>query len=180
MHSMDNTDPAALTLRRAGLADWTALAGTDPIAAAGDEARRASIRRWCEAGLVTLAAAARGPVGYAVLEYTFFEQGFLTLLSVAPDARRQGVATRLLTAIEAECATPKLFTSANVSNQPMQRLLLKAGWQPAGLVHGLDDGDPELFYLCPSANLSRSSTLRTFPDTVIGKESRIRTRLGTL
>ncbi|GAA2761213.1 hypothetical protein GCM10010103_02540 [Streptomyces paradoxus] len=53
--------------------------------------------------------------------------------------------------------TPKLFTSANISSLR-----------------------PELFYLCPSANLSRSSTLRTFPDTVIGKESRIRTRAGTL
>ncbi len=55
----------------------------------------------------------------------------------------------------------------------MQQLLLKSGWRPAGLVHGLDEGDPELFYLCPSEKLSRSSTLRTFPDTVIGKESRI-------
>nr|WP_237556417.1 GNAT family N-acetyltransferase [Streptomyces sp. SID5464] len=93
-------------------------------------------------------------------------------MTVAPAARRQGVATRLLTAVEATCITPKLFTSTNVSNQPMQHLLLRAGWQPTGLVHGLDDGDPELFYLCPPANLSRSSTLRTFPDTVIGKESR--------
>ncbi|MFD5156819.1 GNAT family N-acetyltransferase [Streptomyces hawaiiensis] len=177
---MGDTDPGALTLRRADPADWTALAGTDPIAAGGDQARRASLRRWCAGGLVTPAEAAPGPVGYAVLEYTFFEQGFLTLLTVAPGARRQGVATRLLTAVEAECATPKLFTSANVSNQPMQRLLLAAGWQPAGLVHGLDEGDPELFYLCPPEKRSRSSTLRTFPDTVIGKESRIRTPLGTL
>ncbi|MFF5515730.1 GNAT family N-acetyltransferase [Streptomyces coeruleorubidus] len=130
------------------------------------------MRRWCEQGRALLAEDARGPVGYAVLEYTFFEQGFLTLLTVAPAARRQGVATRLLTAVEAACTTPKLFTSTNVSNQPMQQLLLRARWQPAGLVHGLDDGDPELFYLCPPANLSRSSTLRTFPDTVIGKESR--------
>ncbi|WP_346345585.1 GNAT family N-acetyltransferase [Streptomyces sp. SID5643] len=177
---MDDTHPCAPALRRAEPADWTALAETDALAASGDQGRRASIRRWCSAGLVTLAEDARGPVGYAVLEYTFFEQGFLTLLTVAPGARRQGVATHLLAAVEAACTTPKLFTSANVSNQPMHRLLLTAGWQPAGLVHGLDDGDPELFYLCPSANLSRSSTLRTFPDTVIGKESRIRTRAGTL
>ncbi|MFJ7630855.1 hypothetical protein ACIQZN_30680 [Streptomyces sp. NPDC097595] len=43
--------------------------------------------------------------------------------------------------------TPKLFTSTNVSNQPMQRLLQRAGWTPAGLLHGLDEDDPELFYL---------------------------------
>ncbi|MFF9804593.1 GNAT family N-acetyltransferase [Streptomyces coeruleorubidus] len=169
---MGDIESGTLAVRHAEPPDHTALTGTDPIAAAGDRARRASIRRWCEQGRALLAEDARGPVGYAVLEYTFFEQGFLTLLTVAPAARRQGVATRLLTAVEAACATPKLFTSTNVSNQPMQQLLLRAGWQPAGLVHGLDDGDPELFYLCPPANLSRSSTLRTFPDTVIGKESR--------
>ncbi|MBB3075000.1 GNAT family N-acetyltransferase [Streptomyces violarus] len=170
---MGDIEPGALVLRRAEPADRTALAGTDPIAAAGDPTRRASIRRWCEQGLALLAEDSRGPVGYGVLEYTFFEQGFLTLLTVVPGARRQGVATRLLTAVEAACTTPKLFTSTNVSNQPMQQLLLKSGWRPAGLVHGLDEGDPELFYLCPSENLSLSSTLRTFPDTVIGKESRI-------
>ncbi|MFF7307897.1 GNAT family N-acetyltransferase [Streptomyces sp. NPDC008137] len=169
---MGDIEPGSLALRRAERADWTALAEADPIAAAGDPARRASIRRWCEQGRALLAEHTHGPVGYGVLEYTFFEQGFLTLLTVAPGARRQGVAARLLTAVEAACTTPKLFTSTNVSNRPMRHLLLKAGWQPAGLVHGLDEGDPELFYLCPSENLSRSSTLRTFPDTVIGKESR--------
>ncbi|GAA2382403.1 GNAT family N-acetyltransferase [Streptomyces coeruleofuscus] len=169
---MGDIEPGTLVVRHAEPPDHTALTGTDPLAAAGDRARRASIRRWCEQGRALLAEDARGPVGYAVLEYTFFEQGFLTLLTVAPAARRQGVATRLLAAVEAACTTPKLFTSTNFSNQPMQQLLLRAGWQPAGLVHGLDDGDPELFYLRPPANLSRSSTLRTFPDTVIGKESR--------
>lgn len=172
MRTMGDIEPGTIVVRRAEPSDHTALTETDPIAAAGDRGRRASIRRWCEQGHALLAEDARGPVGYGVLEYTFFEQGFLTLLTVAPAARRQGVATRLLAAVEAACTTPKLFTSTNVSNQPMQQLLLRAGWQPAGLVHGLDDGDPELFYLCPPANLSRSSTLRTFPDTVIGNESR--------
>ncbi|MFB6715807.1 MULTISPECIES: hypothetical protein [unclassified Streptomyces] len=41
-----------------------------------------------------------------------------------------------------------MFTSTNVSNQPMQQLLQRAGWRPVGLLHGLDEGDPELFYLC--------------------------------
>lgn len=86
-------------------------------------------------------------LGYCVVEYTFFEQGFVTMLMVAPSARERGVGHRLLDAVAASCATPKLFTSTNVSNQPMQRLLQRAGWSPVGLVHGLDEGDPELFYL---------------------------------
>lgn len=140
-------------MRRAVAADAEALAGVDSIASEGDPARRASIRRWCGQGSVLLAEDASGPVGYAVLEYTFFEQGFLTLLMVGSRARRRGVGRRLLGAVEAACATPKLFTSANVSNQPMHQLLIGAGWCPAGLVHGLDEGDPELFYFRPENRL---------------------------
>jgi GNAT superfamily N-acetyltransferase len=90
-------------------------------------------------------------LGYSVLGYTFFEQGFITVVMVAPTARRQGVGARLLKATEAACTSAKLFTSANVSNHPMQLLLQRVGWKPVGLLHGLDEGDPELFYLCPGA-----------------------------
>jgi ribosomal protein S18 acetylase RimI-like enzyme len=150
---MDLENPGELVVRRAEASDWTGLANIDSIAAAGDHERGMSIRRWCEQGLVLLAKDASGPLGYSVLEYTFFEQGFVTMLMVAPTARRQGVGTHLLRATEAACTTPKLFTSTNVSNQPMQRLLQFVGWSPVGLLHGLDEGDPELFYLRPSIRL---------------------------
>lgn len=142
-------------VRRADASDRPALAGIDSVAAAGDGARRDSIRRWCESGVVLLAedsSAPDGPstpLGYAVLEYTFFEQGFLTLLMIAPAARRRGVGARLLGAAETACTAPKLFTSTNVSNHPMRGLLSRAGWQRAGILHGLDEGDPELFFRCP-------------------------------
>lgn len=105
--------------------------------------------RWCEQDSVLLTEDASGPVGYGVLAYTFFEQGFITMLMVAPTARRQGVGARLLKAAEVACTSPKLFTSTNVSNHPMQLLLQRAGWSAVGLLQGLDEGDPELFYLCP-------------------------------
>ena len=150
---MDDENLSGLLVGRADASDWTALAKIDSVVAAGDHARRDSIRRWCEHGLVLMARDVSGPLGYSVLEYTFFEQGFVTMLTVAPSARRRGVGTHLLTAVEATCTTPKLFTSTNVSNHPMQRLLQRAGWHPAGLLHGLDEGDPEIFYLCPSTRL---------------------------
>ncbi|MEE1759788.1 hypothetical protein [Streptomyces sp. SP18BB07] len=65
----------------------------------------------------------------------------------------QGVGTHLLKATEARCTTPKLFTSTNVSNHPMQRLRQFGGRSPVGLLHGLDEGDPELFYRCPNIRL---------------------------
>jgi GNAT superfamily N-acetyltransferase len=138
------------TVRPAGATDRVGLCELDSTAATGDEARRSSIRRWCERGSALVAEDASGPLGYAVLEYTFFEQGFVTMLMVAPSARRRGVGRRLLDEVAAVCTTPKLFTSTNVSNHPMQRLLQHAGWRPVGLLHGLDENDPELFYLCPA------------------------------
>ncbi|MFG3253414.1 GNAT family N-acetyltransferase [Streptomyces sp. NPDC048172] len=150
---MDVENLSGLHVTRADPSDWAALAGIDSVAAAGDLARRDGIRRWCEHGVALIARDSSGPVGYSVLEYTFFEQGFVTMLMVAPDARRRGVGARLLTATETVCATAKLFTSTNVSNHPMQQLLQHADWHPVGLLHGLDEGDPELFYLCPRARL---------------------------
>ncbi|QKW49998.1 GNAT family N-acetyltransferase [Streptomyces buecherae] len=138
--------PDGLWVGRAGPADWAALADIDSVAVAGDAARRDSVRRWCAEETVLVARDASGPLGYAVLEYGFFEQGFVSMLMVAPGARRRGVGARLLAAVEAACAAEKLFTSTNASNHPMQLLLRRSGWLPAGLLHGLDEGDPELFY----------------------------------
>ncbi|MER5987283.1 GNAT family N-acetyltransferase [Streptomyces sp. NPDC001787] len=143
----DAVNPAGIVVRRANDADADALAGIDTVAVEGDGHRRASIREWCRQGLAVVAEDASGPLGYCVVEYTFFEQGFVTMLMVAPSVRGRGVGKRLLDSVAASCTTPKLFASTNVSNQPMQRLLQHAGWSPVGLVHGLDEGDPELFFL---------------------------------
>jgi GNAT superfamily N-acetyltransferase len=64
-------------------------------------------------------------VGYADMAPTFFQQPFVSLLSVHPEQHRQGVASALMQAMETKCLGGKLFTSTNQSNSAMQALLAK-------------------------------------------------------
>lgn len=85
--------------------------------------------------------------GFAVLVDHFFGRAFVELLVVAREARRRGVATKLLAAIASAVRGDRLFTSTNESNAPMRALLAKLGWIPSGRIDNLDDGDPELVFV---------------------------------
>jgi ribosomal protein S18 acetylase RimI-like enzyme len=147
---MNAHDLRPLAVRTGSANDADTLAHLDSVARSDSGERRGSIERWCREGSVLVADAAPWPVGDCVVEYTFFEQGFVTMLMVAEPLRGHGIGERLLRAAAASCLTVKLFTSTNLSNYPMQRLLQRAGWQSVGMVHGLDEDDPEVFYLCTS------------------------------
>jgi N-acetylglutamate synthase-like GNAT family acetyltransferase len=75
-------------------------------------------------------------VGYGVLEYSWYECGFIRLLYVARPHRRRAVASTLLHVMEERCTTPKLFTSTNRANAPMRALLAKHGYAEFGSVPG--------------------------------------------
>ncbi|TDD22604.1 GNAT family N-acetyltransferase [Nonomuraea diastatica] len=145
---MNAHDLRRLTVRAGSAHDADALAHFDSVARSDSGERRGSIERWCREGSVLVADAAPELVGYCVVEYTFFEQGFVTMLMVAEPLRGRGIGERLLRAAAASCLTTKLFASTNLSNHQMQRLLQRVGWRSVGMVHGLDDDDPEVFYLC--------------------------------
>ena len=85
-------------------------------------------------------------VGFAVLG-RFFEYDFLELLFVGPDYRRTGIATQLVGGAEAVAMTGKLFTSTNDSNEAMKELCEKLGFVRSGVLDGLDEDDPEVFYV---------------------------------
>jgi predicted GNAT family acetyltransferase len=86
------------------------------------------------------------PAAYAVISHTFYDNGMIRMLFTHPEHRRCGLASALLRCIEAACRTAKLFTSTNLSNTPMQALLVKHGYTVTGFIDNLDEGDPELVY----------------------------------
>jgi ribosomal protein S18 acetylase RimI-like enzyme len=85
-------------------------------------------------------------IGIAVLEYSFFEHGFISLIYVRPDVRRTGTGETLLRYLVSICQTSKLFSSTNQSNRPMQSLFAKAGFERSGTIYNLDPHDPEIVY----------------------------------
>ncbi len=85
--------------------------------------------------------------GYAVLEYTFYETGFISMLYIHSDWRREHIGSALMKHLESICKTKKVFTSTNLSNLPMQALLAQLEYALSGVIYGLDEGDPELVYV---------------------------------
>ncbi|GLZ76564.1 hypothetical protein Afil01_13710 [Actinorhabdospora filicis] len=125
-------------IRAATSEDVAALSRLDTV---GGPERAAEIAGWVAAGHVRVYDDG-SPRGYTAVTREFFGRPFLAMLMVAAGARGEGVGEALLR----EASSAGTFTSANLSNQPMQRLLARCGWEACGMVHGLDEGDPEVFY----------------------------------
>jgi GNAT superfamily N-acetyltransferase len=125
--------------------DRDSIVAFDRIAQS-DVNRATFIERALLSGACAVADQDGSVVGYAVLEYTFYNQGFVSMLYVAEPARRRGVGRALMREVGARCGTLKLFTSTNESNGPMRALLASLGYVPSGVIHNLEPGDPELVY----------------------------------
>ncbi len=132
-------------IRIATREDSETILAFDLIAQA-DPKRQAFIRLSVEQGYCTVVEFEGQAVAYLIMERNFFGWPFIELVYVHTDYRQYGYATALMRYIEATCASEKLFTSTNLSNLPMQRLLEKLGYSISGVVHNLDEGDPEVFY----------------------------------
>ncbi len=111
-----------------------------------EEERREFIRREVAAGTCFVAVADGEVIGYGVLNYTFYNNGCIDMLYVDSEHRRRGAGAALLRHMELLCQTPKLFTSTNLSNLRMQSLLAKLEYELSGVIHDLDEGDPEIVY----------------------------------
>ena len=132
-------------IREARNEDMPAMLGLDAYARAHPE-RGQALQRAVEQGQCWVEVESARVLGYLLLRHDFFDQGFVSLVVVAPDQQRRGVALRLLAAAQQACSTAKLFISTNRSNQAARALIAKAGFEPSGVVENLDPGDPELIY----------------------------------
>lgn len=133
-------------IERASSEDFEHICALDETVT-GSAAHRPSIAKAFAQGGCSVARVDSIVRGYVLSDESFFGNGFVSLLMVHPDFRRRGLATALMRAAELDCQTPKLFTSTNQSNLPMQQLCARLGYVKSGYVENLDEGDPELIYL---------------------------------
>jgi ribosomal protein S18 acetylase RimI-like enzyme len=131
-------------IRKATLEDFGAISVGDSEFASGG--REELVQRAVQSGGAYVLEQGGKIIGIGVLEYTFFEHGFISLLYVSPSARRTGAGESLLRYFVSVSQTPKLFSSTNRSNRPMQALFAKVGFEPSGIIYNLDPDDPEIVY----------------------------------
>ena len=116
------------------------------VGGVNDQLRSQNIRKQISSDSVYIAIVKRKVVAYAILNYSFYDNGWIEMLYVQQDFRCQGIGASLIRHLASKCRVPKLFTSTNQSNMSMQRLLAAQGFEPSGIIENLDEGDPELVY----------------------------------
>ena len=134
-----------IAIEKAGEDDTQAICTLDRMVLGRSE-RQDYIESAVRAGECLVARDEGTLVGFAVVNQSFYGNGFIGLLFVHPDHRRRGVGTALVRRIESMCPTEKLFTSTNASNTPMQRLCCSLGFAVSGHIDNLDEGDPEVVF----------------------------------
>jgi ribosomal protein S18 acetylase RimI-like enzyme len=142
--------------------DLTALLALDQLAAASAE-RRTFIERAVAEQRAWVILWDGYLCGYGVLSHDFFGHSFLEMVYIAAEWRSQGLGPILIRYLETQSRTAAFFTSTNESNDHMQRVLAKLGYERSGIIYNLDPGDPELVYV---RQLSPPTALAETPSEV--------------
>ena len=137
--------PQIHTVRTASATDLGGIRFADPLMRADPE-RAHLFQSAVSAGKCVVAVDGEEVLGFGILNYTFFHQGFVPLLVVGIGSRRLGIGKRLLSELKHRCTRAKLYISANRSNIAAQYLFEACGFMPSGHIENLDLSDDELLF----------------------------------
>jgi len=117
--------------------------------AAHDDRRLAFIQRAIAANQCWSILLDDDVVGYFIIDNTFFQRTFLSLIYIAEGHRDKGLGREALRWVIDEIDGP-FFVSTNLSNSRTLHLLRSLGFQDSGIIYNLDPGDPEVvfYYAC--------------------------------
>jgi len=134
-----------LKIRKAETGDIEKISEIDTVVPL-DSDRKKYIKRVVSSDEAMVAEVKGQIVGYAVFNKSFFGRPTIDMLMIDRDHRRRGIGTELMEHLEQMCESRELWTSTNLSNGPMQRLLARRSYMLTGFIDNLDPGDPELIY----------------------------------
>jgi GNAT superfamily N-acetyltransferase len=137
--------PPGLTIRPAATGDLGRILAIDPRRS--DPNRQQRLIDALAGGECRVPEVSGDVLGYAVANASFYDYPFVWLVVVAEDARRRGVGAGLMQDALDRYPGRKVFTSTNESNGPSRAWIESLGFEPAGRIEHLDEGDPELMYV---------------------------------
>jgi GNAT superfamily N-acetyltransferase len=106
----------------------------------------ALVRAHVERGELLVAEQGSGPVGLLAYRTDWFQCTFVTLVVVAEESRRRGVARALFEALEQRSPGPRLFSSSEETNTTAIQMHRAFGFTPSGHVDNLPQGYRELLF----------------------------------
>ena len=140
-----------LEIRLAARGDLPRVLAID--ARASDPDRRQRVTDALARGECWLAESDGEVLAYAVVNTCFYENPFVWLVIVAERFRRRGVGSALMRDTLDRFPDRKVFTSTNESNRASRAMMDSLGFERAGQIEQLDEGDLELVYMRrPSPN----------------------------
>ena len=126
--------------------DASDLKKIDSLASSNPK-RAQQIDDWLMHDVVRVLLVDERVTGYAVLDNYFFHYDHIEMLMIAEAQRGKRLGQMLIEDLEQLAETGKMFTSTNLSNTMMQRLLSRIGYRTCGYIDELDPGDPEIVYV---------------------------------